>query len=539
MFQANSAMGKQRLLFLCVFFLALILRIWRLGEVPEGFYSDEALYGYEAYSLLKTGKDQFGNFLPLSIAGFGDFRPALYIYSTIPSIVVFGLTEFGTRLPSAVFSLATLIVAYQLVKTYLNRKVALTFMLILAISPWSLFFGRMAHEANLTTLLIICGVFFLTRSGQHLIHLLITVVFFTASLYTYHSARVFVPLSLLFTGFLFFEKVKKNAVRVGVGVILFLVLTLPLSLEFTGEGGSRIRGVSIWDDPGLVLRINEARGQFLAAKVSPLLARLVANKVTFLTQEILINFTEEISPRFLLLKGDPNEIYNTPNAGILLWIEPLLILGGIGWWWKRKRRSTFWIIGILFIGVLPDVLTRFNPSSARIHHLLPITAFLSGTGIVKLTRNLTARLVICLLIAVNLTWFWYHYLWVRPRLHARVWQTGTKEMILKAQKLSHDFDKIWISRSGWGWIHLVFHTKYPPDVLQNELITLPRNDLGFWWVSNVGKYYLEWLPDPLLTDPSTLYIGTPDEFPLTVKPLEVIRDRFGNERYWFVSTAYQ
>src|SRR3989338_4260655 len=87
--------------------LGSFLRLWQLGKNPPGFYSDEALYGYEAYSLLKTGRDQFGNFLPISIAGFGDYRPALYIYSTIPFIAIFGLTEFATRLPSAMFSIFT------------------------------------------------------------------------------------------------------------------------------------------------------------------------------------------------------------------------------------------------------------------------------------------------------------------------------------------------------------------------------------------------------------------------------------------------
>ena len=62
------------------------LRLWQLGKIPEGFYSDEALYGYEAYSLSKTGRDQFGYEWPISVAGFGDYRPAAYIWATVPFI---------------------------------------------------------------------------------------------------------------------------------------------------------------------------------------------------------------------------------------------------------------------------------------------------------------------------------------------------------------------------------------------------------------------------------------------------------------------
>tara|TARA_B100000315_G_C14168672_1_gene403507 strand:+ start:88 stop:264 length:177 start_codon:yes stop_codon:yes gene_type:complete len=35
--------------------LAALLRLPLLGEIPNGFYSDEACIGYDAYSMLKTG----------------------------------------------------------------------------------------------------------------------------------------------------------------------------------------------------------------------------------------------------------------------------------------------------------------------------------------------------------------------------------------------------------------------------------------------------------------------------------------------------
>ena len=32
--------------------------------MPNGFHADEASIGYDAYSMLETGRDQYGEFLP-------------------------------------------------------------------------------------------------------------------------------------------------------------------------------------------------------------------------------------------------------------------------------------------------------------------------------------------------------------------------------------------------------------------------------------------------------------------------------------------
>src|SRR6202046_3437384 len=41
------------------------LRVARLSSVPLGLAQDEAVDGYDAYSILKTGRDHHGNFMPI------------------------------------------------------------------------------------------------------------------------------------------------------------------------------------------------------------------------------------------------------------------------------------------------------------------------------------------------------------------------------------------------------------------------------------------------------------------------------------------
>jgi 4-amino-4-deoxy-L-arabinose transferase-like glycosyltransferase len=108
---------SKQILFL-VFFLSLnlFLRTYQLSQFPYGFHRDEASVGYNAYSILKTGRDEWGQALPLFFKAFGDWPPALILYTTIPSIALFGLNEFSTRLPLAILSTLNLLVIYKILK---------------------------------------------------------------------------------------------------------------------------------------------------------------------------------------------------------------------------------------------------------------------------------------------------------------------------------------------------------------------------------------------------------------------------------------
>ncbi len=48
-----------------IILLSLILRFYQLGKNPPSLDWDETAHGYNAYSILKTGRDEYGNKLPL------------------------------------------------------------------------------------------------------------------------------------------------------------------------------------------------------------------------------------------------------------------------------------------------------------------------------------------------------------------------------------------------------------------------------------------------------------------------------------------
>ena len=135
LFQINRLWLINNFYLIVIIFLAIILRVVLLNEVPNGFYSDEASIGYNAYSILKTGKDEHGMLLPLYFKAFGEYKNPVYIYSVIPFINIFGLNEFAVRLTSALFGTLTVIFTYFLAKELFHKRVGLWAALFLAISP--------------------------------------------------------------------------------------------------------------------------------------------------------------------------------------------------------------------------------------------------------------------------------------------------------------------------------------------------------------------------------------------------------------------
>src|SRR3989344_2849602 len=129
--------------------LAFILRFYHLGQNPLSLNWDETSNAYNAYSILKTGRDEYERFLPLYNRSFDDYKPPLYMYLNVPTVAIFGLTPFAARLPSALFGFLTVPLIYFLVRKLFNQKLmALAAMFLLAISPWHIQFSRVGFEAN-------------------------------------------------------------------------------------------------------------------------------------------------------------------------------------------------------------------------------------------------------------------------------------------------------------------------------------------------------------------------------------------------------
>ena len=131
---------------ICIF--AFAIRFYRVSSVPPALSWDEVSIGYNAWSILKTGRDEHGKYFPLdTFVSYGDYKPTLPVYLTVPFVFMFGLNEISVRLPSVVFgTFAVLFVLFALrsfvifFKRQFRFKERSIFALIaagvLSLSPW-------------------------------------------------------------------------------------------------------------------------------------------------------------------------------------------------------------------------------------------------------------------------------------------------------------------------------------------------------------------------------------------------------------------
>src|SRR3990167_4283201 len=115
---------RQKYLFPLILTYFLIFGIFRITDPSRGFYQNEASFGYNAYSLLLTGKDEYGKSFPLILESFGDYKLAGFSYFLVPGVAILGLTEFAVRFSVLFESLLSLILVYLIVK-FLSKNTKL------------------------------------------------------------------------------------------------------------------------------------------------------------------------------------------------------------------------------------------------------------------------------------------------------------------------------------------------------------------------------------------------------------------------------
>src|SRR5688500_1778745 len=105
--------------------LTIFLRVYRLSDVPLGFFAYEAAIGYNAFALLSAGGDEYGEAFPVFCRSFGEYKPPIPIYMTVPFVAALGLTELSVKLPSVTWGVLTIVLLYLLGAELGSRTIGL------------------------------------------------------------------------------------------------------------------------------------------------------------------------------------------------------------------------------------------------------------------------------------------------------------------------------------------------------------------------------------------------------------------------------
>ncbi|KKR38002.1 MAG: Glycosyl transferase family 39, partial [Candidatus Woesebacteria bacterium GW2011_GWA1_40_45] len=219
-------MGKHLSSFLLIFILvfAFILRFYKVSEIPPSLNWDETSIAYNAYSILKTGKDEWGKFLPLHLRAYGEYKLPAQIYASIPGVAIFGLNELGVRITPVVYGTLTVLFLYFLARRlFKNSYIGLVSAFLLAISPWHIQLTRASFESSFSVFWVILGIWFLVKGFEKPKWWIISVIPFAISIYTYNSARIFTPLFLLTIALIFRKEFWLNKKEAVFSALLFFL----------------------------------------------------------------------------------------------------------------------------------------------------------------------------------------------------------------------------------------------------------------------------------------------------------------------------
>lgn len=512
----NILKQYRKYLLILILIIASLIRLWKLDKVPISLYSDEVDVGYQAYSILKTGKDYRGIPWPLSFHSFADFRAPLYIYSSIPTVAIFGISSYGVRLPAAIFGILGVLILYLLISEIGNylpkdnlptmKRLAIISSFLLAISPWHIQYSRMAFEVTELLFFLLLGLYLFFKSLKNPKLLWLSTASFGLTPWIYSTAKLFTPFLLLSLIFIWRKEIGKIPKKyIYYSIIALIIFAAPMAYSILSDKAEmRFNYISVFSDPTTSSEVDysrlldaEVRKQAGGGIISKVISRLVHNKYIFWGGKVVNNYLTAVSFNFLFINGDPNLRHSIEGIGEFYKIEIVgLILGLILFFTRFKNRKikiliAFWIM----IGVIPSAITRDGGNHAtRLILILPPLIFLISYGIIETADLLKGNqkyvffISYLLLLIVSFIFyqhtFWFHYPWYSERS----WSYGYKEVVEIAKEYQGKFKKIIITNADdRPEIFLAAYYPYNPSVWQKGFRQMYVD--GFGNLNYIDKFY--------------------------------------------------
>ncbi len=426
---------KSIVILLFIILLGFAIRIYRITEMP--MYGDELTMVYDTYSILKTGKDATGESYPLTFK-MGAGRPAGYVYASIPFVYLFGPSEWGVRGLSILSSLGIIVLMYFLGKNIFTEKVGLIASFMSSISLWDIYLARGGFEAHFALFLALLGI----TSFIYGKYLPWAVSWGLATL-TYPTFKLTLPLMfLILTSFVGFKSVFKNKVFLGSLIILMIFGIVNLREIYMGSE-ERFSKINIFSEDNLkqqiVQRINQERFfSTLPEGVKP----FFYNRPFEYSRILIENYVDNFSHRFLFLRGDGNPRHNPGEWGMLYVVELPLLLIGIVYLLKERKRELFLITSWILIVPLATMLI-VDTHGLRNGFMLPALILISSYALVKLPKKLSILFII--LIIIQLGFVLQRIYFLAPNKFADFWSAEAKKASLLAIKINDDQKEIVLS----------------------------------------------------------------------------------------------
>jgi len=518
--------NKNRIILVIILLIAVVLRFYNLGLTPPSLDWDEAAIGYNAYLLLETGRDEFGNILPVVMRSFNDYKPPLYFYLTILPVYLFGLTDFAVRVTSALGGVLTVLMTYLLVNRLVisrGSRYGLVAAGLLAISPWHIYLSRVGFESNIGLLFTVISVLLFLIAMRKIWMLTFAAISFALGTYAYHTQKIFLPLILILLIITFYRQLLKNKKQLLIAAISGILIITPfVHLMLTNKNVlSRVGNTSVYtDQTGLLMR--SVSKLEIAQENGDLLGRVFANRRVTYTLTFINGYLAHLNPNWLFISGD-NPRHKSPGMGLMYWWELPVLMTGIYVLARRRypAGTKNIIFGWLFLAPVAAAITTEVPHAVRSLVMLPMLQIFTAFGLVKIIElvmqlsnklKISIAVLLVFVISINFVYFVDSYFVHLDKEYSQSWQYGYKK-VADYIKLNGDlYEKIVVStKLEQPHVFMLYYLKYPPSEYLEDGGTDPILEN-----TKFGKYEfreINWEQEK--HDSNTLYVGHPDEIPGT------------------------
>ncbi len=443
--------------------IAAVLRIHDIVANPPGFFADEAAYGYNAYTILHSAKDEFGTTLPLFFESFGEYKLPVYVYSLVPFVGVLGLSELSVRLTSALYGVMTVVAVYLLVKELFGqRSTALVAALILAISPWHIYYTRTGFGEIAVHVFFLVLALYLFLVGTRRQPFLLAAAFALAlALYSYRAAWIIAPLLLIVVIVLYYRELIQHWRFSLAGLLILALASVPiLLLLFNVDERAQDRSI-----------FNLELGTWGTFE------RAIEHYVSYYKPSFLLKGTAETNLRHVI-----------PGIGwIYLWQVPFaaLALAALAW---RPTRPKLLVLSLLAVFPVAGAVTVESPVSANALFGSVAFAIVTAYGFVTAMRLLGAwqpsprfelagaGLAVVLLFSTGIVGG-FRFATFLDTYHGRYqenassdWQWGGRAVVERFLEEESQYDRLWVD--GGAFVRPdIFIRFYAPDGCANCHVT--------------------------------------------------------------------
>jgi 4-amino-4-deoxy-L-arabinose transferase-like glycosyltransferase len=476
---------------------AIVLRFFKLDQVPPSLNWDEVAAGYNAYTIANWGADEYGTKFPIVFKNFGDDKHPVHIYLTALVVKVFGLSDYSTRASSAAIGVFGVIAIYFLAKKlFKNELVGIFAAGFLAVSPYHLHYSRGLWEANFALFFLLLGLA-LFYYGVEKKNWLLPASFasFGLSFFSYHSAKIVVPPVVILLCLMNFKKLfesKKLLTWIVLVGLLFggLIIKEPKILGFA--------------------RVNQTK-----------FSEEVVNKYGGMTGIVLNNYKQYFTYSYLFAKGDQSPRGSVKVVGEFYKIDLVLAAIGIFALIFRKKWQALSLLGFwLALSPIPGAVSAIEPSSTRGIFMLGPVILLSANGaafLISVLKKNWAKILLGIALVACLAYESYNYLHYYHTEYSKAeaiqWQYGMKQVVSYVKR-NPEYVQVYMDKiRQQPYIFFLYYLKTPLPELLKTVRYDESEAKSYNTVLSFGKYQFgSW--DIIESYPNyrVLYIVTPSYY---------------------------